>query len=293
MATNFPTSKDVLTNPTATDKVSVVNHADQHANANDAIEALETKVGIDGSAVTTTHDYKLSTVTGSDKASTLAGTETLTNKTLTAPTINNATMVAPELGTPASGVATNLTGTAAGLTAGNATQTSALSSATTVVNVNSSAAPTSGQVLTATGGTTATWQDASGGGANTLIIAKSSATQNISTITKVIFGTEVIDRDSSFASSTFTAPSDGEYSVLCSITGNASDTGDRGDLIIYKNGSAEVTTGWENGTSKVGQTIYANAILSLSSSDTVEIYYSATSAIIGNNNGTRLQIMSV
>lgn len=42
---------------------------------------------------------------------TLAGTETLSNKTL----------VAPALGTPASGVATNLTGTAAGLTAGNAT----------------------------------------------------------------------------------------------------------------------------------------------------------------------------
>lgn len=42
---------------------------------------------------------------------TLAGTETLTNKTL----------VAPALGTPASGVATNLTGTAAGLTAGNVT----------------------------------------------------------------------------------------------------------------------------------------------------------------------------
>jgi hypothetical protein len=68
MATNFPTAIDTLTNPTATDKVSVVNHADQHANANDAIEALETKVGVDGSAVTTTHDYKLSNVTDGDKA---------------------------------------------------------------------------------------------------------------------------------------------------------------------------------------------------------------------------------
>lgn len=42
---------------------------------------------------------------------TLAGVETLSNKTL----------VAPALGTPASGVATHLTGTAAGLTAGTAT----------------------------------------------------------------------------------------------------------------------------------------------------------------------------
>lgn len=43
-------------------------------------------------------------------------TKTLTNKTLTAPVLT-----APVLGTPASGVATNLTGTAAGLTAGNVT----------------------------------------------------------------------------------------------------------------------------------------------------------------------------
>lgn len=43
-------------------------------------------------------------------------TDTLTNKTLTAPV-----MTAPVLGTPASGVATNLTGTAAGLTAGHVT----------------------------------------------------------------------------------------------------------------------------------------------------------------------------
>lgn len=45
----------------------------------------------------------------SGTVATLAGAETLTNKTL----------VAPALGTPASGVATNLTGTAAGLTVGS------------------------------------------------------------------------------------------------------------------------------------------------------------------------------
>lgn len=50
---------------------------------------------------------------------TAANTLTLSGKTLTSPTINNATMVAPALGTPVSGVATNLTGTASGLTAGN------------------------------------------------------------------------------------------------------------------------------------------------------------------------------
>jgi len=85
MAINFPTSLDTLVNPTATDQVATVSHADQHANANDAIEALEAKVGADGSAVTTSHDYKLSGVTASDKAASLTGSETLTNKTLTTP----------------------------------------------------------------------------------------------------------------------------------------------------------------------------------------------------------------
>ena len=87
MATNFPTSLDALTNPTATDNTASVDHAAQHANANDAIEALEAKVGVDNSAVTTSHDYKLSGVTGSDKAASLTGAETLTNKTLTSPSL--------------------------------------------------------------------------------------------------------------------------------------------------------------------------------------------------------------
>lgn len=92
MATNFPTSLDALTNPTATDKVDVVSHADQHANANDAIEALETKVGVDSSAVTTSHDYKLSGVADGDKTASLTGSETFTNKTLTSPILNTPTV---------------------------------------------------------------------------------------------------------------------------------------------------------------------------------------------------------
>lgn len=52
------------------------------------INNLEAKVGVDASAVTTSHDYKLSGVTGSDKAASKAGAETFTNKTLTSPVIN-------------------------------------------------------------------------------------------------------------------------------------------------------------------------------------------------------------
>lgn len=86
MAINFPTSLDTLTNPTGSNTLNSPDHATQHANANDAVEALEAKVGVDGSAVTTSHDYKLSGVTGTDKAASKTGSETLTNKTLGAGT---------------------------------------------------------------------------------------------------------------------------------------------------------------------------------------------------------------
>ena len=59
MATNFPASLDALTNPSSNSSVANPSHAQQHADANDAIEALEAKVGITGSAVTTSHDYKI------------------------------------------------------------------------------------------------------------------------------------------------------------------------------------------------------------------------------------------
>lgn len=57
MATNFPTSLDTLVNPSSGDSLSDPPHSNQHANANDAIEALQAKVGVDGSAVATSLDY--------------------------------------------------------------------------------------------------------------------------------------------------------------------------------------------------------------------------------------------
>jgi len=45
MATSFPTSLDALTNPTSTDTLASPDHAAQHANANDAIEAIEAAIG--------------------------------------------------------------------------------------------------------------------------------------------------------------------------------------------------------------------------------------------------------
>jgi hypothetical protein len=64
MAINFPEDLDSLTNPQSTDSVQSVSHAAQHADVNDAIEALEAKVGVDGSTVVTSLDYRIASLEG-------------------------------------------------------------------------------------------------------------------------------------------------------------------------------------------------------------------------------------
>lgn len=75
MTTNFPSGLDSFTNPTATDAMdsATVPHADQHADVNDAVEALQAKVGVDGSAVTSSLDYKVA-----NQGLTLVKTQTIT-----------------------------------------------------------------------------------------------------------------------------------------------------------------------------------------------------------------------
>ncbi len=90
MATNYPSNLDdssTIPVESAATPLSI-NHVIAHQNIQDAIEAIEAKVGIDGSAVTTSHDYKLGEVTSTDKAVGKTATQTLTNKTLTSPVVN-------------------------------------------------------------------------------------------------------------------------------------------------------------------------------------------------------------
>ena len=72
MTTNFPTSIDALVNPTATDSLATVNHADQHANANDAIEAIETQIGTTSAPVLAR--LASPTFTGTVRAKTISDT---------------------------------------------------------------------------------------------------------------------------------------------------------------------------------------------------------------------------
>lgn len=124
MATNFPTSLDTLTNPTSSNKLSDVGvlHTDQHANANDAIEALQAKVGINGSAVTSSLDYLIT------QKSPLAGSSSITT-----------------LGTIGTGV---WQGTAVGLAYGGTGKTTASSAMANLMGYTSTATAAGTTVLT-------------------------------------------------------------------------------------------------------------------------------------------------
>lgn len=90
-------------------------------------------------------------------------------------------LMTPDLGTPATLVATNATGTATGLTSG---ASNGLKSASTTVSVSASTAPTTGQALIATSSTSATWQTLS---ASSVALSSVTAATAANTIDNLYF----------------------------------------------------------------------------------------------------------
>jgi len=83
MASTFPTSLDAFTNPTSGNTLDSPSHSQQHGDSNDAIEALEAKLGVGSSpAASATANQVLAIST--------AGTSVWTS------TLNNLIFVAPE-----------------------------------------------------------------------------------------------------------------------------------------------------------------------------------------------------
>ena len=88
MATNYPTSLDAFTNPTAGDLLTSPDHALQHANINDAMEAVQTKLAIGNTVIGAWIDYTptwtASTTNPVLGNGTIVGRYSLVNKTVTA-----------------------------------------------------------------------------------------------------------------------------------------------------------------------------------------------------------------
>lgn len=157
MATNYPTSLDdgtSLPNPSASSAPNSPSHSTQHSTANDAIKALETKVGITSS---TPASGKLLRGTGAGSSAwdkdaptgTIVGTsdsQTLTNKVLTSPTINSPTI-------------TNATITADSITGYTSANTGTIYGISVTSGQHSASALTDGTVTPAklTSGTGSSW----------------------------------------------------------------------------------------------------------------------------------------
>lgn len=82
--TTFPAQLDAFVNPQGTDSVQLVSHALQHSKVNDALYAIELKLGITGSQDTSSIENRLTTLKSFvDNITTSSVAEGLTNKYFT------------------------------------------------------------------------------------------------------------------------------------------------------------------------------------------------------------------
>jgi len=115
ISNTFPTAIQTGTDPIGTDGMSTFDHAGLESFQNDSILALKNKVGVDSSAVNTSHDYKLSGVSTGDKAVSKTGTDTLTNKRISKRVITTTQSATPTINTDNTDIA-SITGLAQAIT---------------------------------------------------------------------------------------------------------------------------------------------------------------------------------
>lgn len=159
----------------------------------------------------------------------------------------------------------------------NTLTASVLKSATTEVNVSSATAPTSGQVLTATSSTAATWQTPSGWNTCSFgVRIWSNQTISTGTATLAQFNTELFDTNWDFNSWSyrFVAPSNWVYIITGNTMMNVNHR-----TMLYKNWSVYLNLE-QNLLTWTGNQWICNSInfvMSLATSDYLEIYVSHTS----------------
>lgn len=198
---------------------------------------------------------------------TLTGSQTVTNKILTAPTINGGTI----------DNSTITVDSISGHTSGSTVTVGGLQIVSGVLNTSNSvptAAIQANAITTAKLATGSSFTPSTAAQIPYKFSAyKNTGTQTINTgsDTKITFNTEDFDTGSNFASSTFTAPVTGFYWFNASAGYNAVGSGTRLSLQIYKNGSPALK-GDDRNTNAATGTAVVMGMLSLTASDTIELY---------------------
>jgi len=291
------------------------------------INTLPTASTIDGSldllpiytaSSTATQSISRNTYLGLSSAPAgLTDSQTLTNKTLTSPTINSATFSGTLAGTYTIGgtptFPSSVTQNTVVQTLTNKTLTSPTINSPTITNATISADTLTGFTVSNTGtiyGVPVTTGTISGTYltastiTNTQIASASLYTTKVynpykfsvyrsaalaavaSTVTKISFDTKEFDTSSNFdnvTNFTFTAPVSGFYSFKANI-GCTTITPTRLFLMFYKNNTTEFKRGNDNSATVIAINISAD--IQLSANDTIDVrYYSNTAggSIAGQN----------
>jgi hypothetical protein len=127
MATSFPSNIDTFTNPTTSNTLDSPSHSGQHSDLNDAVENIETKLGVGASpASSATAGQVLMAQTAG--TTTWSNITTITNAVITGGTVSDFISVSPVLTSPEEAI--NIVATASSGTVSADLKTSGVTFAT-------------------------------------------------------------------------------------------------------------------------------------------------------------------